>query len=72
MDDCGTYGSYRLINATRGDDVDAVLRYVHFDPENLLKIYKEKVARSDLTNPDHTQYLHELAEGLRRYTYLED
>ncbi|MFV1997466.1 MAG: biosynthetic arginine decarboxylase [Acidiferrobacterales bacterium] len=63
---------YRLTNATHGDDVDAVLRYVHFDPDNLLMIYKDKVARSALADPDRAQYLHELAEGLKGYTYLED
>jgi len=65
-------GGYKLTNPNRGDDVHAVLRYVHFDPEKMLAIYKNKVARADLADPDRTQYLHELAEGLKGYTYLED
>lgn len=65
-------GGYRLTNAARGDDIDAVLRYVHFDPENLLSIYQEKVANAALEDGQRAQYLHELAEGLKGYTYLED
>ena len=65
-------GGYRLTNAARGDDVDAVLRYVHFDPEDLLEIYREKVANAALEDEQRAQYLHELAEGLKGYTYLEE
>lgn len=68
LDDNG----YKLTNAKRGDDVDAVLRYVHFDPDNLLDIYKQKVAVAALDDGQRTQYLQELAEGLKGYTYLED
>ncbi|MEE8387873.1 MAG: biosynthetic arginine decarboxylase [Acidiferrobacterales bacterium] len=64
--------SYRLTNAARGDDIDAVLRYVHFDPDNLLMIYKNKVAKAALEDEQRAQYLHELAAGLKGYTYLED
>jgi arginine decarboxylase len=63
---------YKLTNAARGDDVDAVLRYVHFDPEKMLSIYKDKVARADITDAAREQYLIDLAEGLKGYTYLED
>ena len=63
---------YRLTNAARGDDIDAVLRYVHFDPDSMLIVYENKVAKAMLADTVRTQYLHELAEGLKGYTYLED
>jgi len=67
-----TDSGYQLSKALRGDDVGSVLRYVHFDPENLLATYKAKLAAADLTEAQSEQYLGELAEGLRGYTYLED
>jgi len=67
-----TDDGYRLTNALRGDDVGSVLRYVHFDPENLLDAYKAKLAAAELEPGQSEQFLHELAEGLRGYTYLED
>ncbi len=67
-----TEDGYRLTNAVRGDDVGSVLRYVHFDPEALLEKYKSKLAAASLNDDQHKQFLHELAEGLRGYTYLED
>lgn len=67
-----TDDGYRLTNALRGDDVGSVLRYVHFDPENLLDAYKAKLAAAELDPGQSEQFLHELAEGLRGYTYLED
>jgi arginine decarboxylase len=65
-------GGYRLTEALKGDDVDSVLRYVHFDPESLLDAYREKVARADLSDEARALYLGELADGLKGYTYLED
>jgi arginine decarboxylase len=65
-------GGHRLSQARKGDDVDAVLRYVHFDPESLLARYGEKVARASLDEATRSAYLHELSEGLKGYTYLED
>ena len=63
---------HRLTNVLRGDDVGSVLRYVHFDPDNLLEAYKSKLSATNLDEGRRKQYLHELAEGLRGYTYLED
>jgi arginine decarboxylase len=63
---------HRLTNVLRGDDVGSVLRYVHFDPDNLLEAYKTKLSATELDEGRRKQYLHELAEGLRGYTYLED
>ena len=35
-------GGYKLTQARRGDTVGSVLRYVHFDAEDLLGAYREK------------------------------
>lgn len=66
-------GSHKLIAPRRGDTVDSVLRYVHFDAEDLLAAYREKVKRArDLDPSRRDLYLKELAAGLEGYTYLED
>jgi arginine decarboxylase len=67
-----TKEGHQLTNLLRGDDVGSVLRYVHFDPEILLETYKAKIEAADLEPDQGSRYLHELAEGLRGYTYLED
>lgn len=66
-------GRPRLTHATRGDTVDAVLRYVRFDPEDLLAAYRAKSAAATwLDAARRERYLSELAAGLAGYTYLED
>jgi arginine decarboxylase len=65
-------GGHRLTQARKGDDVDTVLRYVHFDPEILLARYDEKIARASLDDASRRAYREELSEGLKGYTYLED
>lgn len=65
-------GSYQLSQPLRGDTVDAVLRYVHFDPEELRQNYLRKLATADLSPQEHQQYLGELEAGLTGYTYLEE
>jgi arginine decarboxylase len=66
-------GSHRLVAPRRGDTVDSVLRYVHFDAEDLLAAYREKVRQAPDLDPDRRdRYLKELAAGLEGYTYLED
>jgi arginine decarboxylase len=66
-------GSYKLVQARRGDTVDSVLRYVHFDAEDLLAAYRTKItAAQGLSEVERRAYLAELQEGLAGYTYLED
>ncbi|MEW5757820.1 MAG: biosynthetic arginine decarboxylase [Pseudomonadota bacterium] len=65
-------GSYELKNPLQGDTVDSVLRYVHFEAEELLQYYRQKVAQAPLSNTQRAQYLEELEAGLRGYTYLEE
>jgi len=66
-------GGFRLGQPLRGDTVDKVLRFVHFDAEDLLSAYREKVgAASWLKDPEREICLRELSAGLEGYTYLED
>ena len=66
-------GGYKLTQARRGDTVGSVLRYVHFDAEDLLGAYREKIAEvKDLDSETRKSYLKEFQEGLDGYTYLED
>jgi len=46
---------------------------VHFDPEDLLAAYRDKVAAAEgLGAAQRAVCLKELAAGLEGYTYLED
>ncbi len=66
-------GGYRLIEMRRGDTADSVLRYVHFDPEDLLAAYRQKVAAAEwIDSGRRAAYLDEIQAGLNGYTYLED
>lgn len=66
-------GGHKLVAHRRGDTVDSVLRYVHFDPEDLLAAYREKVSKaSGLDRERRDSFLKELSAGLEGYTYLED
>jgi arginine decarboxylase len=65
-------GSYGLAQPQRGDTVDELLRYVHFDAEELLAAYRRKIDETDLSQGLRKAYLTELEEGLAGYTYLEE
>jgi arginine decarboxylase len=66
-------GRHQLVAPRRGDTVDSVLRFVHFDPEDLLAAYRQKVSAATwLDAKARENYLTELAAGLEGYTYLED
>ena len=65
-------GSYRLSRPQRGDTVDSVLRYVHFDASELLERYRKKLQGAGLDTSQHQEYLDELENGLYGYTYLEE
>jgi arginine decarboxylase len=65
-------GGHRLVAPQRGDTVDELLRYVHFDADELLAAYRRKLDQADLAEPLRKAYLGELEEGLAGYTYLEE
>jgi arginine decarboxylase len=63
---------YRLDQPLKGDGVDKVLQYVHFDVEELQARLKEKLAAVTITEQQRSLYEQELLAGLQGYTYLED
>jgi arginine decarboxylase len=65
-------GGHRLVQPERGDTVDELLRYVHFDPRALVAAYRGKVAAAGLDKALGEQVLGELEQGLSGYTYLEE
>lgn len=67
-----TETGYQLVRPEHGDKVDELLRYVHFEPQELLAAYKEKIIAARLSEAEAKQYLDELDAGLRGYTYLEE
>ncbi len=67
-----TADGHRLRHAQRGDTVDSVLRYVHFNSNELLGIFRERTASANLSAEARRACLDELEAGLRGYTYLEE
>lgn len=65
-------GRHRLERLQRGDTIDRVLRHVHFDPDALLASYRQQLDAAGLEPKDCSNYLHELENGLRGYTYPEN
>ena len=65
-------GGCQYSQPLQGDTVDSVLRYVHFNPDELLEQYRAKLDVTDLNDAQQQQYWNELSAGLHGYTYLED
>lgn len=65
-------GGYRLAQPEKGDSVDELLRYVHFDIEEMLASYRDKLQQSGLSERRTDAFYEELKAGLYGYTYLED
>ncbi|MDH5418361.1 MAG: hypothetical protein OEW86_10325, partial [Nitrosopumilus sp.] len=65
-------GNYKMVEPLHGDTVDEVLRYVHLDPDNMLAIYRDKIAKANINEQERNTYIKELEEGLSGYTYMEE
>ncbi len=65
-------GTYQCKLPLQGDTVDSVLRYVHFNPDELLEQYRSKLDQAELNGMQRQQYWNELSAGLHGYTYLEE
>lgn len=65
-------GGYQILNPLDGDTVSDMLRYVDFDPKDILNAYRNKLAASALEKEAQKQYLEELTLGLSGYSYLEE
>lgn len=65
-------GGYGISAPITGDTVAKVLRYVNFEPEQLLAAYRRKFSSSELDKTEQNRLLEELSAGLEGYTYLEE
>jgi len=64
-------GKFELFNLKRGDSVDDILRYVNYDPKDLLQRIHQQLLESQLSHKEQMELLAELKDGLSGYTYLE-
>jgi arginine decarboxylase len=65
-------GSHRLCQPEHGDRADELLRYVHFEPDRLRAVYRQRVNAAGLSSTQARQFLSELEAGLSGYTYHEE
>ena len=65
-------GGYSIKEKQQGTTVDEVLRYVNFDPVDLLQRYRNKIDATSLSSSVKEQIFADLEAGLHGYTYLED
>jgi len=62
---------FTFSGAEHGDRADALLRYVHFDPNTLLASYRSKIAAAALPEEEQARLLAHMEAGLQAYTYLD-
>lgn len=65
-------GQFKLSGAERGDSVDELLRYVHFEPQQMLEHYRQKLSSQQVDARQADSYFRELKAGLHGTTYLTD
>lgn len=65
-------GGYHLLGLEKGDAVDELLAYVHFDPQAMLQYYRDRLGQAGIDRGTREHYYAELKAGLSGYTYLED
>ncbi len=70
--DMDAQGHYQILEQRKGDAIDHVLKYVHFDPETMLMNYRKKIADANLEIKKQQSYYNALESGLQGYTYLEE
>ena len=67
-----TDDGYDITDLVHGDTVTEVLRYVQFQPADLLTTFRRKVTNArDLTRQEANQFIADYVAGLEGYTYLE-
>ena len=67
LDDNG----YHFYDFQEGEHVSDLLDYVHISTEELKAAYRDKLAKSNLSDLQRQDYEEELIAGLTSYTYLE-
>lgn len=68
------YG-YSVANVIKGDAIDEVLRYLQYDPEEMVERVRKQAERAlnqgRMTLPQLRTFMRHYEEGLRGYTYLK-
>ncbi|TNF37704.1 MAG: biosynthetic arginine decarboxylase, partial [Gammaproteobacteria bacterium] len=64
-------GSHELVDEEYGDRIEELLSYVHFNVDDMLRAYREKIAASDLNKAEGDAIVRELEDGIKGYTYFE-
>ena len=67
-----TSNGYQLTNCIKGDSVNDVLKFVHYEPKALSENFSHLITQLDISGAKKQQYLDELHAGLEGYTYFED
>ena len=62
---------YHFYDLQEGEHVSELLDYVHISSEDLKTAYRDKLAKSNLSEQQRQDYEQELIAGLKSYTYLE-
>ena len=63
-------GGYKLGQPERGDSVDELLRYVHYEPAEMLAVYRRRLIENGFGLDQVDDNFRELSAGLHGYTYL--
>jgi arginine decarboxylase len=65
---------YSVANVIKGDAIDEVLRYLQYDPEEMVERVRKQAERAlnqgRMTLPQLRTFMHHYEESLRGYTYL--
>jgi arginine decarboxylase len=64
--------SHTINRVHHGDSIDYVLRHVHYDTDEFISIYKNKLSAANLSEAEYANYMTQLSAGLTGYTYLEE
>jgi arginine decarboxylase len=71
-----TDSGYQIGHVIKGDSVSEVLRYVEYQPENMVEAVRRQaeraVSQGRITNEQMRTLMHHYEESLRSYTYLTD
>ncbi|MDD5460888.1 MAG: biosynthetic arginine decarboxylase [Methylococcales bacterium] len=62
---------YHFYDLQEGEHVSDLLDYVHISSEELKAAYRDKLAKTNLSEQQRQDCEHELSAGLTSYTYLE-
>jgi arginine decarboxylase len=71
-----TETGYQIGHVIKGDSVAEVLRYVEYQPENMIEAVRRQaeraVSQGRITNEQMRTLMHHYEESLRSYTYLTE